>query len=131
METILLSVKPEYAERILDGSKRHEYRKRISRAPVNKIIIYATVPVMKVVGEVQVVGVLSGSPTSLWEQTKTSAGISRAKYRSYFRACKSAYAYQLGEVLAYTEQKSLADYGITHPPQSFIYINEDDELSAP
>lgn len=124
MNSILLSVRPEYVERIFSGTKLYEYRKRIPKKPVNKIIIYSTYPVMKVVGEVSIIGIISSNPTSIWEQTKSEAGISRKKYRLYFKGSKVAYALQLGETNLYNSPKLLNDFGVSSPPQSFIYIGD-------
>lgn len=123
MKSLLLSIKPEYVDRILQGTKRYEYRKRLAREPVEAIYIYSTTPVMKVVCVVKVLGYLEMSPSALWEKTKAQSGISRAKYREYFRNCKKAYAYQLGDVLIFDTPRELSDFGITAAPQSFVYIN--------
>ena len=123
MESILLSINPEYVERIFAGSKKYEFRKRLANRTVNKILIYSTAPIMKVVGEVQVIKTISASPTALWECTKKFAGISRDKYRKYFKDCKIAYAYQLGKVTQYDPPKDLSEFGINLPPQSFIYLS--------
>ena len=122
MKALLLSIKPEYVEKILQGTKKFEYRKRLAKEDVSVIYIYSTSPSMKVVASVQVIGRLSASPTALWEKTKTMAGISRAKYRNYFHGCKIAYAYELGEVEIFEPEKNLSDFGIDTAPQSFAYI---------
>lgn len=122
MRALLLSIKPEYVAKILQGSKKFEYRKRLAKEDVSVIYIYSTAPSMKVVASVQVLSRLSASPTALWEKTKKEAGISRAKYREYFRGCKTAYAYELGTVSIFEEAKQLLEYGITSAPQSFAYI---------
>ena len=122
MKALLLSIKPEYANRILLGTKKYEYRKRLAKDSFDKIYIYSTSPVMKVVGTVKVLGRLERSPTALWEETKAEAGISRAKYRKYFKNCKSAYAYQLGEVTVFDTPLNLDDFGVSAAPQSFVYI---------
>lgn len=119
----MLSINPEYAERILAGLKKYEFRKRLANKTVDKIIIYSTFPIMKVVGEVKVIKIISSSPSALWEQTKKSAGISRDKYRQYFKGCKVAYAYQLGEVIQYDPPKQLSEFNVDLPPQSFIYLS--------
>lgn len=123
MKALLLSIKPEYVEKILQGTKKFEYRKRLAKEDVSVIYIYSTSPSMKVVASVQVIGRLSASPTALWEKTKAAAGISRAKYRDYFHGCKTAYAYKLGEVKIFESEKRLSDFGIDTAPQSFAYIN--------
>ena len=37
MATILLSIKPEYVERIFNGSKKYEFRKHLPQEKVDKI----------------------------------------------------------------------------------------------
>ena len=122
MKALLLSIKPEYVEKILQGTKKFEYRKRLAKENVNIIYIYSTAPSMKVVASVQVNGRLSASPTALWERTKTTAGISRAKYREYFHGCKTVYAYELGTVNVFKNAKNLSEFGIITAPQSFVYL---------
>jgi len=124
VETILLSIKPEYVKEILSGTKQYEYRRRLASKPVSKIVIYATDPLMQVVGEVQVLETLSGPPSALWEQTKKYAGICHEKYRLYFAGCGTACAYRLGAVLKYAEPKQLSNFNIHQPPQSFVYISD-------
>ena len=119
---ILLSVKPEYVYRILDKSKRYEFRHKLAKNNVDSIVIYATYPVMKVVGEVEVKGTITMSPTALWEKTKTYSGISREKYRQYFKNRKTASAYILGEIIQYDTPLSLESLGIKNAPQSFVYL---------
>lgn len=125
MKSILLSINPEYVEKIFSGSKKYEFRKRLANKPVGKILMYSTAPIMKVVGEVQIVETISASPTALWESTKKFAGISRDKYREYFKGCKIAYAYRLGQVIRYEPPKELSDFNISFPPQSFVYLSEE------
>jgi len=127
METILLSIKPEYVELILAGTKQFEYRKKLATKPVEKIIIYETEPTMRIVGEVTVIETIAEPPDSLWERTKEQAGISPSKYQDYFMGCDTAYAYRLGKVTKYRHPKTLADFNIQHPPQSFVYVSKTDE----
>ena len=122
MKALLLSIKPEYVEKILQGEKKFEYRKRLAKEDVSYIYVYSTAPSMKVVASVHIEGHLSDSPTALWEKTKAAAGISRAKFRDYFRGCKTAYAYKLGKVEVFESPKNLSDFGVSVAPQSFVYI---------
>lgn len=124
MNTILLSIKPEYVKRIFDGTKKYEFRKHLAQKDVSKIIVYSTFPEMKIVGEVQVKETLEMAKTPLWEMTKTEAGISRSKYRKYFENCSKACAYVLGKTTIYVEPKTLEEYGLSQAPQSFVYIKE-------
>ena len=122
MCTILLSIKPEYTNRILEGSKKYEFRRSVAKRKVDRILIYSTAPEMKVVAMVEVLGVLKDSPKKLWEITHTYAGISRQKFMGYFSNRMVAYAYRLGKLQKFDTPKKLAEYGITAAPQSFVYI---------
>lgn len=123
MKAILLSIKPEYVDRILAGTKKYEYRKRLARSDSSVLLVYSTSPVMKVVAKVEILGTICAAPSTLWEQTKSNAGISRKIYREYFHGCKTAYAYKLGKVEIFDPPRDLLDYNITLAPQSFSYVD--------
>jgi predicted transcriptional regulator len=123
MCTILLSIKPEYSAKILSGEKKFEFRRRCASKKVSKIIIYTSSPKMKVVGEVEVKCIISHPPIKLWELTSRYAGISKEKFMNYFSKQDYAYAYKLGKVTSFSQEKSLSDYGVKTPPQSFIYVD--------
>ena len=122
MATILLSIKPEYVAKIFDHTKLYEFRKRIPQKPINRIVVYSSEPERHIVGEFEVLETIKMKPSPLWEATKRSAGITRAKYREYYRGCEMAYAFKIGKTLLYDTPKELNDYGIRNAPQSFTYI---------
>ena len=123
MPTMLLSINPEYVKAILDGKKKYEFRKRRCRNDVSKIVFYSTTPEGRVVGEAEIEDIIEGDPSEIWEQTKEAAGITRDKYCEYYHGYSNAVAYQLKNVIAYDQPKELSDYGISHVPQSFIYLD--------
>lgn len=69
-KTALFSIRPEYVEKIFNGTKKFEYRKQPNRIPISKILIYETAPIMKIVGEAEVEKVLVDTPEVIWEKTK-------------------------------------------------------------
>lgn len=123
MSKILLSIKPEYAHKILEGTKKYEFRKHLPKKKIEKIIIYSTAPDGSVIGEVHVDDILTGSPSAVWEKSKKNAGISREKYREYFKGCKNAVAFCLSNPIVYENRFSLSDIGIDYYPQSFVYLD--------
>lgn len=123
MSTILISIKPEYVEKIFDGTKKYEYRRCLANKAVDKMIIYCTAPVKAVVGEVKVVGTISDLPGKLWLQTKEHAGISKKKYFDYFGG-KNANCYVLGDCIKYNQPRKLEDFGAKVAPQSWLYVKE-------
>lgn len=123
---ILLSIHPEYAEKILNGTKRFEYRKAVPRnESVRTVVIYATMPVGKVVGEFEVAGVLRERPSVLWSRTKQGSGITRDYFDRYFDGREEASAFAVSKPKRYPQPKSLEEVsGSTTPPQSFQYLAE-------
>lgn len=122
MSSILLSIHPEHVEKILLGKKKYEFRKVRCRNDIKKIIIYATSPIMRVVAEVEVTSVIEGSPQEVWLRTCKYAGVSESFFNQYYTGCKKAVAYELGEISTYSKPKLLAEIGVTHAPQSFLYL---------
>ncbi len=122
MSQMLLSINPEHVENILLGTKRFEFRKVRCKYEVSKIIIYATAPVMRVVAEAEVTGIIEDNPDRVWSLTAEYAGISKGVFDKYFTGKIKAVAYCLGKVERYSQPKTLSDYGISFAPQSFIYV---------
>lgn len=49
---VLLSIKPEFVEKIFSGEKLYEYRKAtFKNEDISSVVIYSTMPVGKIVGE--------------------------------------------------------------------------------
>jgi len=119
---MLLSINPEHVENILNGNKQFEYRKIKCKSEVNKIVIYSTSPVMRVVGEVEVLGVIVDKPDEVWEITSEFAGITKKFFDKYFENKEKAVAYRLGKVIKYQKPLKLSDFGISFAPLSFVYI---------
>lgn len=121
---ILLSINPQHVENIVHGTKCYEYRKRICKRKVDKIVIYSTCPVKRVIGEVEVLETLEMDKEQLWKVTKKESGITKKFYDDYFKEKKKAIAYRLGEVLKYETPQLLSDIGVKVAPQSFMYLSE-------
>lgn len=120
---VLLSIKPQYAEKIFSGEKKYEFRRSIFKEPdIKTIVVYASSPVQRIIGEFDVDCVLCATPSKLWKQTKRAAGITEKDFFQYFTGKHTAYAIKLGKVRRYRTAVSLKDKFEVAPPQSFVYI---------
>lgn len=120
---VLLSIKPEFAKRIFNGTKKYEFRKSIfKQANVRKAIVYASSPVKKVVGEFFIEDILNDNVDAIWKETSQYSGISKPFYQMYFENRTKAYAIKIGQTILYDEPKSLSDFNIKMAPQSFMYL---------
>ena len=121
---ILMPINPIYVDEILSGRKKFEYRKiKAKRDNIDKMIIYSTSPVMKVVAEVDIVDIIEETPEKLWEMTSKYSGITKDFYLKYYKNKEVAMAYKLGNVKKYKTPLNLVDIGINYVPQSFVYLD--------
>lgn len=123
MKAVLLSIKPEFAHKIFDGTKKYEFRKQIFKdSSVKKVIVYSSSPEQKVIGEFKIDTILRDTPSAIWLQTRDYSGISQAFYDEYFRGRQNAYAIKIASTRIYEQKKDLSDFDIMFPPQSFAYV---------
>lgn len=124
---VLLSIKPEYAEKILQGVKRYEFRKSIFKNPnVKTVVLYATMPLGKVVGEFDFDEVLSDSPSAIWSETREFSGITKSFFNSYFHGRDTAHAIKVGAVRRYAVPFALEKIVPSGAaPQSYRYLDEE------
>lgn len=118
----LLSIKPEFAYKIFDGTKKYEFRKSIFKKDVSRIVVYASYPVKQVIGEFQIEEILNDNVDKIWQKTAPYSGITEEFYQLYFENKKNAYAIKVGKTTRYEHPKKLSDYNILVAPQSFMYI---------
>jgi len=120
----LMSIHPEYANKILNGTKRVEFRKwMFSNAP-SIVVIYSTSPVSQVVGYFIVDGIEASDPLSLWDKYNTAGGINRKDFNHYFKGAERGIAIRVGKVHRLNKPVGLQELvGSRRPPQSFRYLD--------
>lgn len=120
---VLLSIKPEFVEKIFNGTKKYEFRKSIFKnKDVDTVVVYASSPCKCIIGEFKIEAILCDNVDKIWKQTQDFSGISEKFYRIYFAHKTSAYAIKIGRVTKFKTPKQLSDYHINHAPQSFVYL---------
>tara|TARA_R110002051_G_scaffold123052_2_gene196053 strand:+ start:3962 stop:4393 length:432 start_codon:yes stop_codon:yes gene_type:complete len=81
----IISIRPQYAHSILDGSKTIELRRRIPHIEQgSRLWIYSTLPEGAVIGSVYVEDVLRLSPKLLWKKYGDQTRVSRHVFDEYF-----------------------------------------------
>lgn len=129
---ILMSIKPQFVEKIRRGEKKFEFRRVLPRCQeADAIIVYASKPVGKVVGEMIVSDFLTYPTDELWERTKEKSGLTREEFFSYFHDKTNAHAIAIESYRDY-EQSIPLDVLLPGrvPPQSYCYINNYEEWRA-
>ena len=120
---VLLSIKPEFAFRIFDGSKRYEYRRTIfRRGEVTTVVVYASEPIKQVIGEFEIGEIFHEEPEALWAKTGDHAGITKKRFLQYFDNKTEGYAIEVKEARTYDVSIRLNQLRVSQPPQSFVYL---------
>ena len=121
---VLLSVKPEYAEKILEGKKKYEFRRIIfKRNDIQKVYVYSSSPISKIIASFEIEQILKDSPEKIWKLCQKYGYIKKKDFFEYFKNSASAYAIKIGNVDSF--QEPIDPYNIIEdfkPPQSFYYF---------
>ncbi len=125
METkVLLSIKPEFANKIFEWTKKYEFRKTIFKEKgIKKVVVYASSPVQKVIWEFEIEVIIHKEKTSLWQETSNFSWISELFFNDYFSKKEKWYAIKIKKTKKYKKPLCLkSDFNINFPPQSFQYL---------
>jgi predicted transcriptional regulator len=126
-KTILLSVKPEYAFKIIDGIKTVELRRRFPTEGIKGgfAIIYASSPVCKIIGYVHIKEIQKLSLKRIWKKFNKQACVTKLFFFKYFDGLDEGYALEFENPVKLIKELNIKDiHGETtfSAPQSFRYV---------
>lgn len=129
-KNVIISVKPEYALKIISGEKTIELRRRF---PVDGVVgglalIYASSPIKEIIGYAIIEEVKEYRVGTLWNLSKNHACVSKDFFNSYFEGVESGFALKLGmpvKALKTLQLKRMEEEFYVSAPQSFRYAPED------
>lgn len=127
---IVLSIKPVYSEKILEGRKTVELRRRFPVSGPNGTLayIYSTSPAKAMVGTASIRDVLKLPVEQIWTEFESTAFIERAQFDKYFDGLEHGFALVFDDVKTFSRPLPLSElrekFGF-EPPQSFLYAKRD------
>ena len=120
---VLLSIKPEFAEKIFNGTKKFEFRRSVFKNPnVKTVVVYASSPVQRVIGEFEIDLIINDELQNLWKITKEFSGISENFFFEYFKSKEKGFAIKIKDTKKYHESLCIKKDFKASPPQSFMYL---------
>lgn len=119
---LIISIKPQFVEKILSGEKRYEFRRRIYKKEVDKIYIYQTLPDAKIVAYFKPGKIIKDTPEGLWKNLKDVSGTTEESLMAYLHDKTEAYAIEITDLVIL--ETPLIPEGI-QAPQSYKYIDYD------
>jgi predicted transcriptional regulator len=127
VHSLLLSIRPEHANKIFNGSKKVELRRvkpKLSKS--DTVLIYVSSPVKALMGGFEVDEVIEGAPDDIWCQVKEIAGITKDEFQKYFAGTNKAFAIMISKTWDLETPLDLLELKSKwlnfHPPQSYRYI---------
>lgn len=127
---LLFSVRPDYGEMIMKGTKTVEVRRRFSKKWTgHRAVFYATEPVSGIIGQAQISDVSEDSPETIWKEFGPAIKCSREYYECYVTGRETVFAISLKHPNAYVDPVfagALARYTDREivPPQSYLHLND-------
>lgn len=118
---VLLSIKPEFVNKIILGEKKFEYRRKIFKKDVESVIIYASSPCKKIIGEFIIEEILADDPKILWSKTSKFSGVKKDFFVNYFKNSEIGYAIKIGTLELYKDPFDIKFF-VNTPPQSYVYL---------
>jgi predicted transcriptional regulator len=122
----VFSIKPEHSQKIEQGLKTVELRRRFpSNVPARTVaLIYSTTPIRALTGIAEIATVLKYPPDRIWDEFAPETCISKEDFNSYFEGIEAGFvirlqhARPLRRVLYLDELRQRFNF---EPPQSFLY----------
>ena len=127
---VLFSIRPEFGQSIMKGSKTIEIRRRFSKSWKGKrAVFYAGEPTGAILGQADIVSVHQGSPNNIWKRFSSRIRCPREFYNDYVSGCDSVFAVELANPSPLMEPvygSGPARYTSQplHPPQSYVALTD-------
>lgn len=122
---VLLSIKPKYANAILDGQKLVEFRKLAFKKEIERVYIYSSAPEQRIIGYFIIEDIISDTPEQLWKQFSKVGSISEEDFFDYFANKQIGYSIKIKSVNKFRKSKNPKDiFKNFVPPQSYMYCEE-------
>lgn len=126
----VISIKPFYSNKIFNGTKTVELRRRFpqSIAPGTLAYVYSSTPIRGLVGTAEILGVERLAVAELWKRHGKSASIRKAEFDDYFGGLDEGFALKISNPRLLKRTISLPElrerFGF-RAPQSFHYAKPD------
>lgn len=120
----LMAIHPRFANAIIDGTKRVEFRKRRLASDISTVLIYATAPISRIIGRFTVDEIVEDVPASIWERFGDAGVIERDAFFRYYDEAAAAVAIVVAHAERFDEPLALDELDDQPAvPQSFAYVS--------
>lgn len=126
---LFISVKPEFANKIITKEKCIELRKiRPHVQSGDYVIIYASSPIKCVIGFGRIKQVIEVSPKAMWEKHSVNLGIDKMRFDAYYKGREKAIGIEIETIKSVSPISLCSIKQIDpkfHPPQVYRYVTNE------
>jgi predicted transcriptional regulator len=127
---LFISVKPEFAKKIIAKEKKIELRKVKPHVEIGDyVIIYASSPLKSVIGFGTVQQIIETSPEQMWKKYSSILGIDKSRFEEYYAGKRRAIGIEFNEIQKITPIHLEDLRNVTpnfQPPQVYKYVSDMD-----
>lgn len=125
LTSVILSIKPIFAQAIMNGTKKVEFRKKIFKKSVDKVFIYSSSPEKKIIGYFTIGEIVEDTPEKLWEKFNSVGGIDKNSFFDYYKNSETGYSIGIKSFERFEEEIDPVEFFEKFcAPQSYIYLDE-------
>lgn len=124
---ILLSIHTRYVNKILEGSKKYEFRGWKLSDKIKYVYIYSSGIEKKIVARFEIAKIYVDEPLKIWNQCKNYAGVTEEEYNTYVKSFNynKMYAIEIKKLKVFQNPLVLSEVDKNlFPPQKFKYLDE-------
>jgi len=129
-EIALMSIQPKYAEKIANGEKKIEFRKKIFASTVKKVYVYSSSPTKKILGYFNVTDIIKDTPERLWKRYHSIGFITYDDFIDYYKGHDVGYGIMVREFIRFSKPLDPKQHDPSfRAPQSYCYIDNVETIS--
>lgn len=124
----LLKIHEHYCDKILEGVKFYEYRKKCPEwmSPGCKIVLCSSSAPFTLLALFEVGEIVSGTPEEVWMRTHARGYIGHEGFFEYYKNQPQAFAYEIKTLRRIVDGKTVASImGCEHIPHSFDLLSSE------
>ncbi len=126
--TCFLKIHERYCDKILEGAKFYEYRKRCPEwmSPGCKVVLCSSAEPFTLLALFEVGEIVSGTPEDVWMRTHVRGYIGHEGFSEYYKNQPQAFAFEIKTLRRIVDGKTVASImGSDYIPHSFDLLSSD------
>lgn len=135
-DNLVMSIKPQFAESIMNGNKKVEIRRVFSKKwQGSRVSLYASAPISSLIGSATILRVTESKPEEIWEHYNVDLGCTRDDFIEYIDTADEVFAIELNDIQPFTANIPLSQINSLlgselKAPQSYLGLDNNPDWAS-